>query len=98
MEQDKRQQVPLDAVPFLASPHFAAPRPFCVAAAEREEKSSCGRQHDRELRAITPPKQQSRQRGLTRFAAPPLLAQPHLLGQLRTHRGIIGRNHRVISR
>ena len=29
---------PFDAVPFLASPHFAAPRPFCVVAAEREGK------------------------------------------------------------
>jgi hypothetical protein len=35
---------------------------------------------------------------LGRSAAPPLLAQPHLLGELRTCRGIIGRDHRVISR
>jgi hypothetical protein len=27
-----------DAVPFLTSPHFAAPRLFCVVAAEREGK------------------------------------------------------------
>ena len=33
-----------------------------------------------------------------RSAAAPLLAQPHLLGELRSCRSIIGRDHRVISR
>ncbi len=39
-----------------------------------------------------------RRRFWERSAAPPLLAQPHLLGELRTRRGLIGRDHRVISR
>ena len=35
---------------------------------------------------------------LPRFASAPLLAEPHLLGEPRTRRHIIGRNHRRISR